>query len=274
MKRLFPPSAFWMALLALVPFLVAGTPESPSLHVRLAGAGGFDHGTDVPVKDAVLFLDSTNFDGKSGFVRLQKGMTVAYLVISSREISGETRGTFEKKPFLQANLTPLPKLPELIAPSDYTVTIRIFDFYDPRKQSTSTLQQAVAGQPITKLTSMAPWLSSVGVPSVVVDSLHLHVVNMDASTPAQPNKIYDNGTQLFMPDRTAIAFASRARELHLQCKQSRLPIDPAPIVLRREGSGWTASIDYKIKDIVVRGTFPVRLATPVERTINEYAGKN
>jgi hypothetical protein len=262
-----------MALLALIPVLVAGNPGSSALHLKLAGAGEFDRGTDVPVKDAVLFLDSTNFDGKSGFVRLQKGMTVAYLVISSREISGETKGTFEKKPFLQANLTPLPKLPELIAPSDYTVTIRTFDFYDPRKQSTSTLQQAVAGTPITKLTSMAPWVSSLPAKSVAVDSLHLHVVNMDASTPAQPKKIYDNGTQLFMPDRTAIVDSPGSRELHLQCKQTRLPIDPAPVVLRREGSGWIASIDYKSKEIVVRGTFPVRLATPVERTINEYAGK-
>lgn len=273
-KPLRYPSVYLMAFLVFVSTLIAERPDSPVLHLKLAGAGAFDRGVDVPVKDAVLFLDSTNFDGKSGFVRLQKGMTVAHLVVSSREISGETKGTFEKKPFLQANLTPLPKLPELTAPSDYTVTIRTFDFYDPRKQSTSTLQQAVAGTPITKLTSMAPWVSSVGVPSVVVDSLHLHVVNMDASTPAQPKKIYDNGTQLFMPDRTVIAFVPGARELHLQCKQTRLPIDLAPVVLRREGSGWIASIDYKIKDIVVRGTFPVRLATPVDRTINEYAGKN
>jgi len=263
-----------MALLALIPVLVAGNPGSSALHLKLAGADGFDRGTDVPVADAVLFLDSTNFDGKSGFVRLQKGMTVAYLVISSREISGETKGAFEKKPFLQANLTPLPKLPELTAPGDYTVTIRTFDFYDPRKQSTSTLQQAVAGTPITKLTSMAPWVSSVPVPAVVVDSLHLHVVNMDASTPAQPGKIHDNGAQLFVPDRTVIAFVSEARELHLQCKQTRLPIDPAPVVLRREGSGWTVSIDFKAKGMVVRGAFPVRLATPVDRTINEYAGKH
>ena len=263
-----------MALFVLASVLVAGNHESPVLHLKLAGAGGFDRGADVPVKDAVLFLDSTNFDGKSGYVRLQKGMTVAYLVISSREISGETKGAFEKKPFLQGNVTPLPKLPELTAPDDYTVTIRTFDFYDPRKQTTSTLQQMVAGTPITKLTSMAPWVSSVGVPSVVVDSLHLHVVNMDASTPAQPGKIYDNGTQMFQSDRTVVVFGPDRRELHLQCRQTKLPIDPAPIVVRREGTGWFATIDLKSKEITVKGTCPVRLATPVERIINEYAGKN
>lgn len=272
---LFRFATFLAVLVASAPSHLAATEAAAGrLHLRLAGAGGFDRGTEVPVKDAVLFLDSTNFDGKSGFVRLQKGMTVAYLVISSREISGETKGAFEKKSFLQANLTPVPKLPGLTASDDYTVTLRTFDFYDPRKQSRSTLQQAVAGTPITKLTSMAPWVSSLPAKSVAVDSLHLHVVNMDANTPAQPKKIYDNGTQLFMPDRTAIVDSPETRELHLQCRQTRLPFDPAPVMLRREGSGWIATIDYKIKEIVVRGTFPVRVATPVERTINEYAGKN
>jgi hypothetical protein len=263
-----------VAALALAAAATAQLPQDRPLHLKLAGAGRFDTGAEVPVADAVLFLDSTNFDGKSGFVRLQKGMTVAYLVISSRAISGETAGVFEKKPFLQANLTPLPKLPALAAPDDYTVTIRTFDFYDPRKQATSTLQQAMAGTPITKLTSMAPWISSVVVPSVVVDSLHLHIVNFNASTPSRPGKIHDNGTQMFMPDRTAIVHGAGVGELHLQCRQTELPIDPAPVVLRRESKGWIATLDLKSKEISIRGTFPVRLATPVERTINEYAGKN
>jgi len=275
------PSLAFAGRLTLLLALAGGTGPLPAaeiatgrLHLKLTGAAGFGTGAEMPVKDAVLFLDSTNFDGKSGFVRLQKGMTVAYLVISSRKISGATKGTFEKKAFLQTNLTPLPELPELAAPDDYVVVIGTFDFYDPRKQATSTLQQAMAGTPITKLTSMAPWVSSVSVPSVVVDSIHLHLSNCSARISAQPEKIYHNGSQFFMPDRTVVALGPEMRALHLQCRQREPPINPAPIVLQRHGAGWIATLDLKSKEITVQGTVPVRPVPPVERTINEYAGKN
>lgn len=244
-----------------------------TLHLKLAGSAGFGAGADVPVGDAVLFLDSTNFDGKSGFVRLQKGMTAAWLVISSREIRGETTGAFEKKPFLQHNVTPMPKLPELSVPEDYVVLIGVLDVYDPRRQETSTLQQAMAGQPITKLTSMAPWVSSVSIPSVIVDSIQFHIVDAVAHTPSAPGKEYSNHAPAFRNGGTVIVYGPDQRSLHLQCKREQPPFDPAPVVLRREGDHWTATLDLKSKEITLRGSVPVRLIPPVARTINEYAGK-
>lgn len=262
-----------LALVLSVSTVIAEDAGTTTLHLKLAGSAGFGAGADVPVGDAVLFLDSTNFDGKSGVVRLQKGMTVAWLVITSRAISGTTEGTFEKKSFLQRNVTPLPKLPALTAPEDYTVVIGVSDIFDPRRQATSTLQQAMARQPITKLTSMAPWISAVEIPSVIIETIHLHVVDAVVHAPSLPGKFLSNHAPAFRSGGTVIAYGPGVSELHLQCFQKRAPFDSAPVVLRREGKDWTATLDLKSKEIAIRGTVPVRLMPPVARTINEYADR-
>src|SRR5688572_3062705 len=146
-------SPILIALLCTTSLFAA---DPPTIHLTLAGSPAFGSGAQAPVADAALFVDSTNFDGKSGMVRLQKGLTAVRLVVSSRSFGCETTGTFEKKPFLQRNVTPLPELPHLMEPSDYVVAIATIDVFDPRRQSTSTFDQALAQTPITKLTSMAP----------------------------------------------------------------------------------------------------------------------
>ncbi len=260
------------ALLSIAPFVFAA---EPTIQLTLAGSPNFGAGSTVPVADAALFVDSTNFDGKSGMVRLQKGLTAVYLVVSSRAAGCETSGTFEKKAFLQQNRTPSPKAPQLSDPSDYVLVIGTIDIFNPRKQSMSTFDQALAQTPITRLTSMAPWVRSAEVPSVVMSEIHMHRVAAAAHTPSMPNKAYTNNPSAFLMGGTVIEYAAGTStgSLHLQETNDELPFTPSMVVLRREGNQWTAAVDIKAKEMRVAGTFPIRVCEPVSRVINEYEGK-
>ncbi|HVT44302.1 MAG TPA: hypothetical protein VMT00_07920 [Thermoanaerobaculia bacterium] len=243
-----------------------------SVHMKLAGSPTFGEGADIPVADAALFIDTTNFDGKSGFVRLQKGLTVVHLVLSSREFGCEATGEFEKKAFLQRNVVPHPRLPELSSERDYLIAVEAIDSFNPRKQSISTLLQALTATPITKLTSMAPWVGSVAVPSATPDSIHLHMARAEAITAADKGKVYTSTSLHFSNGGTVIAISPEHTALHLQTKRDRPPFDAAPVVLERHGESWAATIDIRSKEITVRGTLPIRMCAPVNRTIDEYAG--
>ena len=264
-----------LILIALLSASSLSAADLPTIQLTLGGSPTFGSGTQAPVADAALFVDSTNFDGKSGMVRLQKGLTAVRLVVSSRAIGCETTGAFEKTPFLRGNITPMPAMPQLSDPSDYVLVIGTIDIFNPRKQATSTFDQALAQTPITKLTSMAPWVRSAEVPSIVANEIHMHRVDAAARTPSMPNKIYTNHPSMFLMGGTILEYTAgtSAGALHLQETNDKPPFTPAMVILRREGDQWTATVDIRAKEMRVAGSFPIRVCEPVSRVINEYEGK-
>lgn len=252
---------------------IAFAAEPQTVKLRLKGSAEFGAGLGVVVQNAVLFVDTTRFDGKSGMVRLQKGLTVIHLVLSSREAGCVPSGEFDKKAFLQRNVIPIPTLPDLTAKGDYVIAVEALESFDPKKTSTSTLLQAITSTPITKLTSMAPWVGPVSVPSVVVDSIHLHVARAEAITHADKEKIFASASRFFSRAGTVISIAPGHTALHHQTNRSEPPFDQAQVVLQRDGDSWNATLDIESKEMSLQGTVPVLLCEPVDRTINEYGSK-
>lgn len=252
---------------------IAFAAEPQTVKLRLKGSAAFGAVTDVAVQNAVLFVDTTRFDGKSGMVRLQKGLTVVHLVLSSREAGCVPSGEFDKKAFLQHNVIPVPALPELPDDGDYVIGIEAIESFDPKKTSTSTLLQAITATPITKLTSMAPWVGPVSVPSVVVDSIHLHVARAEAITHADREKIFASASRFFSRAGTVISISPGHTALHHQTNRDEPPFDQAQVVLQRDGDSWNATLGIESKEMSVQGTVRVRLCEPVDRTIDEYGSR-
>ena len=252
---------------------IAFAAEPQTVKLRLKGSAAFGAGKDVAVESAVLFVDTTRFDGKSGMVRLQKGLTVVYLVLSSREVGCVPSGEFDKKAFLQRNVIPVPTLPELTDEGDYVIGIEAIEAFDPKKTSTSTLLQAITATPITKLTSMAPWVGPVSVPSAVVDSIHLHIARAEAITHADNEKVFASASRFFSRAGTVILLSPGHTELHHQTNRKEPPFDQAQVVLHRDGDSWNATLGIESREMSLQGTVPLLLCEPVERTIDEYADR-
>lgn len=249
---------------------LAAAPTPTSFQLKLTGSPVFGTGKTVVVRDAALFIDSTNFDGKSGMVRLQKAMTAIYLVISTREIGSEFTGTFEKKAFLQRNVTPLPKLPDLSAPDDFVIIIGFNDAFDPKIRRVSMLLEDLWPQTVPGAAAASPAVETYGTR---VESIHLHTVDAAVRTPSSPGKAFGNNAPFFRSGLVVHAFNPRGREAHFQSQRDRPPFADAPVVLRREDDRWTAEVALTAKELSIHGRVPVRLREPVSRTINEYAGR-
>ena len=278
MKRLclalWVMAAGWPTLAQTPP---PGTSEGGApLRLRLAGSPVYGSGAEAKATTAVLFLDTTSIDGKSGLVRLHKGLTVAHLVVSSREMTCERVGEFDKKAFLQRNLIPLPKLPDLSTADDYVVTIGVLGGFDPREHKTSILYGALTGlnAPIEDLLALVfAGRSTVAPPPSGTRglSIHLHTTTATVHTVSRHDKPYVMNAPA--PRTSAAAFAISDGAVHILPPQERPPFDPAAVMLSGDGEAMSATFDIRWKDMDLIGHVPVRLCTPVERTIDEYPNK-
>jgi hypothetical protein len=266
-KRLFA------ILLVAFPASSIQQPDSPvaAATVKLHVPGSQEYGSpkDAPAPAAVLLLDSISFDGKSGMVKLPKGMTTMYLVVSNQPVTCEMHDTYDKKTFLRGNQPGLsPKLPLPKGEQDYVAVFMYQHFYNPRKVAQPPLAEALAGRFVAKDFSILMGgkvrfsgaekppaeqgaVDQIEFSAAVVELLHTKFGDKPPST----RQDFGKGDWVY-------EFGAPGSILHLNVTRDRPPFDRSILSLQRKDDTWMAEFDLAEKAYSLQGRLPVQMCAP------------
>lgn len=262
--------------------------ESPSvgkksLRLQVPGSSLYAGPVDVPVRSAALVLDSLNFDGKKSLFHLHKGQTTMYLVFSNLEVGCELSDVYDRDDFLVHNGPKLePKLPNLRDQKDWISVISYQQHYDPRKVSGPPLATALtATANMDDFFGVRPWNllenartkrePATGPPHGAAanafhwtgsspSAFHFGIVSALLFSPAVPE-----GPRKPKHEAMSVSWTYDNDEVFLDMPH-KLPVDP--LVLRRDGKDWVASINITTKLFSLTGTVPVQTCAPNVTEVN------
>ena len=245
------------------------------IHIQKSTA--YAHETDVPLKSALLMLDSINFDGKSGFVRLQKGQTTLYIVLSNLEIGCAMQDTYDRKMFLQGSKPRLsPKLPQVQKDEDFVALMLYQQHYDPRKVEAPPLASFITGQPhmldfygLTPLgwnpnrKEMEKLLSEYASEHVnsIPEAVHFTGLLFDLAHISAGEKGYRLAGR-FDRGSWAWVLSSAKHDFYLDITKHDPPLDPGMLTLVHEGDGWTAEFNMVGPGFKFSGHVPLDMCQP------------
>jgi hypothetical protein len=239
------------------------------VRLQINGSQAYAAETVVPLKSAMLLLDTISFDGKSGFVKLQKGQTTMYLVLSNLPVPCEMKDVYDRKRFLQANAPRLlPDLPSTAQDEDFVVMAIYQQHYEPKKVSGPPLADLIGGAwHISDFNYLIPGggspkakdaeqLAGPG-PSIV----HFSEVFFGLRHLAAGEKGYSlsgksrAGSWVYL-------ISSESRELYLDPTRREPPFDKSMLDLIRDGDSWTANFDLNGKTFKLSGRVPLHICQP------------
>ncbi len=245
-------------------------PSGPSVRLSVTGSKAYATAVDVPVKPALLFTDTVNFYGKSGVVKLAKGQTTLYLVLSNMEAKCETVDTYDRKAFLQMNAPSLvPKLPKPVADEDFVALFLVQLNFDPRKVQHPPLMGALDGHLYWKdLEQVIPgaWHpkpKDFGAELTPPESIRFvggiftmeHPSSGDRKSRVY-HKDYHTGTWAYgvcLNEQETLAKPS----LFLDITRKDMLCERAMVTLTRTAAGFVAGIDVPAKGFTINGNVPI-----------------
>ena len=122
-------------LLIVIACTLVKSQTGNQVKLQINGSQAYATENVAPLKSALLMLDTINFDGKSGLVRLQKGQTTMYLVLSNLDVPCDMKDVYDRKRFLQGNAPRLlPNLPTTAKDEDFVGDGRVSAALRPQKR--------------------------------------------------------------------------------------------------------------------------------------------
>ncbi len=263
--------------IVLIACICVSSKSQASKEIKLQITGSTTYATEkpVPLKSAMLMLDTISFDGKSGFVKLQKGQTTLYLVLSNLDVPCELKDVFDRKRFLQGNAPRLvPDLPSTSKDEDFVILATYQQHYDPKKVSGPPLADLISGAwHISDFYHVIPggWSPKprdveqyAGVAPNVVHFTEVFVGVRHMSAPEKGLTLSGKSSA----GAWTYVSTGGSREFYLDPTRHDAPFDKSMLDLVRDGESWTANFDLVGKAFRLSGRVPLRVCQPNFISVN------
>jgi hypothetical protein len=235
------------------------------VRLQIAASPAYANGKEVPIKSALLMTDTVNFYGKSGMVKLAKGLTTMYVVLSTEEIPCEMNDVYDRQRVLRANKPRLsPKLPKVEKDEDFTAMFFFQQGFDHRKVSNPPLIGAINGElrlQDFKFIIPGGWHrqpKEEGAISVAPAEIHFTGGFFELMHPSSSAKGYQIERD-YLRGSWAYEMTGPAHALYFDIRKHDPPFDPSMLTLVKLESGWGARFDLSGSGFKITTDVPIRV---------------